>query len=282
MGRLFQIVALLAAVFGFAGLLDKDANLDAEQQLRETTRIVTGALPTEFRSGGDRIVAAEVDRDREERALILALHHELGRVGCFVGDAASAWSDESRRAMRAFNDSVNTRLPSHEPDHILLTMLQGFQGNACNVPAAARSEIARATLPLNRAETKSVTDQQPNRTMQRPVRLASLGVGEIEAKIVARIPVLTKPAKRASKLDADMAAPPMKTKASAKFGKRRAADKTAVAERQGDRHEARKAGSRAASVVKFEPSERRASAMASRGKGSTFQASSYFNNLSKS
>src|SRR5207249_6454440 len=59
------------------------------------------------------------------------LQRELQRVGCYSGDIDGMWTPATRSAMKAFTDRVNAALPSDQPDRILLSLVQGHQGNVC-------------------------------------------------------------------------------------------------------------------------------------------------------
>lgn len=66
------------------------------------------------------------------RALTRSIQGELRRVGCYGGDVDGSWSAATQRAMIAFNERVNASLPTHEPDFILLTLLQGQPAAICS------------------------------------------------------------------------------------------------------------------------------------------------------
>lgn len=67
-------------------------------------------------------------------SLVVSIQRELHRVGCYTGEADGSWTDRTRVAMRAFNDSVHVHLGTDQPDYILLTLLQGHSGKACSRP----------------------------------------------------------------------------------------------------------------------------------------------------
>ncbi len=70
-------------------------------------------------------------------ALVRELQKELIRVGCYDGEISGTWTTSSRRAMRDFTDRVNAKLPIDEPDHILLSLVQGHRQKACGIACAA-------------------------------------------------------------------------------------------------------------------------------------------------
>ena len=67
--------------------------------------------------------------DRYELARVLQT--ELKRVGCYFGDVDGDWGPGSKRAMGSFTEQVNASLPVENPDHILLKMVQRYEGRAC-------------------------------------------------------------------------------------------------------------------------------------------------------
>jgi hypothetical protein len=64
-------------------------------------------------------------------SLVASIQRELTRVGCYAGEADGSWTNHTKVAMRAFNDSVHVSLGTDQPDYILLTLLQGHSGKAC-------------------------------------------------------------------------------------------------------------------------------------------------------
>ena len=109
-----------------------------------------------------------------QRVLVRSIQQELQRVGCYAGAVDGNWSDGTRSAMGAFNDSLKVKLPLAAPDYILLTMLQGHGSAACGGPAvssdkttvAAARPIRRETAPRTASgsgwsATVTSTDQPP-------------------------------------------------------------------------------------------------------------------------
>lgn len=83
----------------------------------------------------------------DRAALTRELQRELKRVGCYDGEINGTWGPQSRKAMKAFTDHVNARLPIEQPDLILLTMVQGSRDRACDTPAAPRTAEADPAPP---------------------------------------------------------------------------------------------------------------------------------------
>jgi hypothetical protein len=59
------------------------------------------------------------------------LQSELQRVGCYAGTIDGVWTPLARKAMQAFTERVNARLPIDEPDYVLLALVRGRQGKVC-------------------------------------------------------------------------------------------------------------------------------------------------------
>ena len=76
-----------------------------------------------------------IPRDRE--AIGRQLQKELKRVGCYEGQLHGVWTTSTRQAMQTFIDRVNARLPTAEPDAILLALVQGYHEKVCGKPCPA-------------------------------------------------------------------------------------------------------------------------------------------------
>jgi peptidoglycan hydrolase-like protein with peptidoglycan-binding domain len=59
------------------------------------------------------------------------LQGELQRVGCYIGAVDGVWTPLSQKAMKAFMERVNARLPVDQPDYVLLALVRGRQGKVC-------------------------------------------------------------------------------------------------------------------------------------------------------
>lgn len=106
--------------------------------------------------------------------LVRNLQRELKRVGCYTGDVDGDWGSGSKRAMGAFTDRVNAKLPIDEPDYILLTLLQGYMSQACGkgCPAGQSTQDGGRCVPnavvaqssRRSADKPASRDQEPART----------------------------------------------------------------------------------------------------------------------
>ena len=102
----------------------------------------------ELRQAQIRVARQQADVEAQ-RALVRNIQAELQRVGCYAGSIDGAWSESTRSAMAAFNQSMNIRLPVNAPDYILLTMLHGHVAAAC-APGTAPGEkraVAKREAP---------------------------------------------------------------------------------------------------------------------------------------
>jgi hypothetical protein len=104
--------------------------------------------------------------DRSGRELAVSIQQELKRVGCYTGALNGSWSNETRTAMAAFNESVKVQLSLAAPDYILLTLLQGHPQKACKsvVEASAKrrtTEQGSTPAPVRKPDhawTTNVTE----------------------------------------------------------------------------------------------------------------------------
>src|SRR5215467_8655569 len=100
---------------------------------------------------------------KERDALARELQKELRRVGCYEGDINGTWSQSTRRAMKAFIERMNARLPIEEPDAVLYSLVKGQDepvcGRACNrgevqsadghcIPSVLLAHVKGKSVPL--------------------------------------------------------------------------------------------------------------------------------------
>jgi Putative peptidoglycan binding domain len=65
----------------------------------------------------------------DRTVLIRDLQRELKRVGCYEGEIHGVWTKSTRDAMERFTELANAKLPTHEPDIVLLSLVRGHAGN---------------------------------------------------------------------------------------------------------------------------------------------------------
>jgi hypothetical protein len=70
------------------------------------------------------------------------LQRELARVGCYDGQINGVWTTSSRQAMKAFLDRVNATLPIHQPDGVLLALVQGQRVKTCGTACPSDQTLA--------------------------------------------------------------------------------------------------------------------------------------------
>ena len=71
------------------------------------------------------------------------LQKELKRVGCYAGELNGEWTTSTRHAMSAFAERVNARLPTVQPDNILLALVQGYPTKVCGIPCPSGQSLSR-------------------------------------------------------------------------------------------------------------------------------------------
>ena len=95
-------------------------------------------------------VALPANRDTappptDRTVLIRDLQRELKRVGCYEGEVHGVWTRSTRDATERFTELANAKLPTYEPDIVLLSLVRGHAGNTgCDRPAitAAAPNVA--------------------------------------------------------------------------------------------------------------------------------------------
>ncbi|MEO1264768.1 MAG: hypothetical protein AAFV26_03585 [Pseudomonadota bacterium] len=117
--------------------------------------------------------------DADARAdLVKSLQSELVRVGCYTGPLNARWTGRAKTAMSTFVSNVNARLPTADPDYILLALLRGHGGSDCGVrrvrtqvvnadpaPVVAKSRTAPVALGSPRQPKAPTTDQTELRSV---------------------------------------------------------------------------------------------------------------------
>lgn len=78
----------------------------------------------------------------KRRKLVRNLQRELQRVGCYAGKIHGLWGPGTRRAMSRFIANANAALPVHEPDEILLSLVQGQRSTVCGSTCRHRSQAS--------------------------------------------------------------------------------------------------------------------------------------------
>lgn len=121
---------------------------------------VTSNDGSALREAQTRVAQQQADV-QAQRVLVRSIQQELQRVGCYAGSVDGNWSDGTRSAMNAFNDSVQVKLPLKSPDYILLTMLQGHARQACNTNPADKSQVAARSTPRIRREIAPAKEAVP-------------------------------------------------------------------------------------------------------------------------
>lgn len=158
---------------------------------------VATAPVTELTIAQPRIARVQADPDAN-RVLTRSIQQELRRVGCYQGAIDGNWSDSTRDAMMAFNERLNAKLPSSAPDYILLTMLQGHPGSACNgAPQGGSRTAARPSektkAPLRSANSGALPTTAQSAPAQRAATVADRAVRESWNTTVVSVPTAGEP-----------------------------------------------------------------------------------------
>lgn len=114
-----------------------------DRQLDGWTAVVTASTsqkPMTSSQPGDDATRSRLTRD---------LQLSLQKLGCYAGEINGAWTPSTKRAMSNFLERVNASLPVHQPDYILLTMVQSHRGQICGegCPAGQSAGINGRCLP---------------------------------------------------------------------------------------------------------------------------------------
>jgi len=65
--------------------------------------------------------------------LIRDIQRELKRAGCYEGETHGVWTKSTRDAMERLTELVNAKLPTQEPDIVLLSLARGYgQDKSCD------------------------------------------------------------------------------------------------------------------------------------------------------
>jgi hypothetical protein len=122
--------------------------------------------------------------------LIRDLQRELKRVGCYEGEIHGAWTKSTRDATERFTELANAKLPTHEPDIVLLSLVRGYAGNTgCDrsVITAAAPNVAPSLMsppldgymalagPQVEAPAPSAAPYRPNPRTSEPHRQTGKG-----------------------------------------------------------------------------------------------------------
>jgi hypothetical protein len=70
------------------------------------------------------------------------LQRELARVGCYDGQINGVWTTSTRQAMKTFLERVNATLPIHQPDGVLLALVQGHRVKICGASCPSDQTLA--------------------------------------------------------------------------------------------------------------------------------------------
>jgi hypothetical protein len=78
----------------------------------------------------------------DQGSLAQDLQRELARVGCYDGQINGVWTTSTRQAMKTFLERVNATLPIHQPDGVLLALVQGQRVKICGASCPSDQTLA--------------------------------------------------------------------------------------------------------------------------------------------
>ena len=137
-------------------------NEEPSPSLIEPTIVTIVERPVEH-----SIVLGEPLVPRGRDAIARELQKELKRVGCYVGELNGAWTRSTRQAMKAFSDRANAKLPTDNPDNILLALVQGYPNKVCGVPCPSGQSLSHTqqcipdALLARTSRTKLTASRKP-------------------------------------------------------------------------------------------------------------------------
>jgi hypothetical protein len=142
------------------------------------------------------------------QSIVRSLQGELRRVGCYSGRIDGDWGPASRFAMAAFVRRVNAALPTDEPDHVLLSLVQRHAASACaadyvaSLPNrdAAKIHVStrnwRTRVTLARPTTTKPLTSQSGATQSGARQSATMDTALIRRQRLVRRPVVLRNAPR--------------------------------------------------------------------------------------
>ena len=139
----------------------------------KTEELVVVTLPSRPRPTTSQQIPAINPRDQV--ALARELQSELKRAGCYRSEINGVWSGPTRQAMKAFMDRVNAKLPTEQPDSILLTLVRSHPEKVCGEPCPEAQSLAdgdRCVLTALMAQPKKDPSQSAPTTVVRAPLMA--------------------------------------------------------------------------------------------------------------
>jgi hypothetical protein len=107
--------------------------------------------PIEQRSNRHPVALTHPPILRDRETVARQLQKELKRVGCYTDHLNAKWSASTRRAMGAFTNRVNSKLPNRPAsDIILLALVQAQPDKVCGAPCPTGQGFSRTgrCLPM--------------------------------------------------------------------------------------------------------------------------------------
>jgi len=181
------------------------------QQNAQVSTIVT--LPVRSRVPEELVTSFTANASVAGADLVSELQRELTRVECYDGPVSGHWSAQTRRAMAAFLERANAKLPTDHADGVLLALVKHHSGAACGscplgqqpsangrcVPEAIAARVASyqsLAHPSVDPGTPRASNADSPQTSQRTRRRA-----QIEGRMgVGGPPIVAKPSNQISRI----------------------------------------------------------------------------------
>lgn len=135
MGRRTRPALIITLLAGGALALWSTSD-DGMRRIDDIASVTTGGAPLAVALGKSSepprpLTQETTRRERDRAAVIPQIQRELARVGCLTGPIDGIWSEVTRVGIQAFGEHISAAIAADTPDHVLLTLLQGFRGTAC-------------------------------------------------------------------------------------------------------------------------------------------------------
>jgi hypothetical protein len=115
-------------------------------------------------------------------SLTRTLQRELKKIGCYRGDINGVWTNATRKAMEAFTQLANAKLPIDQPNHVLLALVQSDLHQGCSVRCREsrtnHSACPEATPALPKTKATASTSGRPKSLRKPPMGQAGSKASE--------------------------------------------------------------------------------------------------------
>lgn len=157
-----------------------DVVVAAKPMFRPVPATASGPLP-------EAEPAAPENEFADATSLSRSIQAYLKRAGCYSGRVDGRWSPATMRAMAAFAEIVNARLPVDHPDPVLLALLETHHRATCDPQRRPGPREETASIGEDRAgERKSrEPEQSPSAAGEQDLAAAAIPDSEAAASAAA-------------------------------------------------------------------------------------------------